>query len=417
MTSIAAGNPFTLTVWFAQDSPDPPLDPTPTPDAVEFVITTPDLAELTYVYGVDPEVENPATNLFTCLLTAEVLTLPGDYRWKAVGRVGGMTGTVSQTLYGILYVTGDATEVQPPSQPPGPVFGPCMAWITGEDVANSTGIPHGSNPAIFDKVAYESMQAIYEISGRQFSGICEWTVRPCADDCSCWGGPYSYGFTPAYWSALGPVGGAVWWNERGDRFGCKPMSVVRLAGTIREIVSIYIDGELLPEYDPDTGYRNWRIDNWTDLVRMDLPDGLGGSTPRYWPGCQNMSLDADQPGTFEITYKWGIDPPEIARTAAVELANQMFLSSPAANSFVSESGVVALPQGVTKIDRQGIVIERQTIVNWMIATEQTGLANLDAFLTSYVNSGARGGRLPAVWSPDLQPYARRVGTGGSTAGS
>lgn len=416
-STVQAGNPFTLTVWFAQNSPDPPLPPTPSPDTVVFEITDPDTTtQTTFTSGVDSEVQNPATNLYTCLLSPSFLTEPGIYRWKATGT---LMGVVTQTLYGTLYATADSTEVVPPVRPPGPTLGPCWAWITGDDVAAATGIPHGSNPAMFDKVAYESMQALYEISGRLFNGICETAVRPCSNNCNCWGiGPPSYGLGPWYWSTTpwGTVGGWMWWNERGDRLGCKPMSIVRLAGTVREIVSVHIDGTELPEFDPTTGVRNWRVDNWTDLVRMDTPGVNGGtSTPNYWPGCQNLSLDADQPGTFEVLYRWGVDPPEVARTAAVELANQLFLST---NAFdVSAEGLAVLPQGVTKIDRQGIIIERQMLVNWMNATERTGLVNLDSFLTAYVHSGKRGGRLPAIWSPDLQQYARRVGDGSSTAGS
>jgi hypothetical protein len=415
MASTSAGNPFTLTAWFAQDSPDPPLPPTPTPDGVTFSVTAPDRDETDFVFGVDSEVANPATNLFTCTLSADFLDAPGEYRWKAAGT---LLGEVTQTLYGTLYATGDATEVSPPSRPPGPVLGPCWAWITGDDVAAASGIPHGSNPGLFDKVAYESMQALYEISGRLFNGICEWAVRPCANEnCGCWGGPPSYGFGQAWWTGTpwGTSGGWGWYNERGDRFGCKPMSRVRLAGTVREIVSVHIDGVLLPEYDADTGYRNYRLDNWTDLVRMDTPDGNGSSTPQFWPGCQNLSLDADQPGTFEVLYKWGVDPPEVARTAATELANQLYLSTNAFN--VSEAGIAVLPQGVTKIDRQGIIIERQMLVNWMNATERTGLVNLDSFLTAYVHAGKRGGRTPMIWSPDVQQFPRRVGDGTSTAGS
>lgn len=415
-TTVAVGNPWTLIAWFAQNPPrEVILPPTPTPDSATFLVTAPDLTETQFVFGVDPEVLNPATNLFTCLLSPGFLAEPGLYRWSATGY---LLGEVTETLYGTLYVIADVAEQVPPARPPGPTLGPCWAWITGDDVADATGIPHGSNPAIFDKVAYESMQALYEISGRLFNGICETAVRPCANNCSCWGGPISYGMGPWWWSttAWGTAGGWMWWNERGDRFGCKPMSIVRLAGTVREIVSVHISGVELPEFDPYTGARNWRLDNWTDLVRMDTPGVNGGTpTPNYWPGCQNMSLDADQPGTFEVVYRWGVDPPEVARTAAVELANQLFLST---NSFdVSAEGIAVLPQGVTKIDRQGIIIERQMLVNWMNATERTGLVNLDSFLTAYVHSGKRGGRLPAIWSPDLQQYARRVGDGTSTAGS
>jgi hypothetical protein len=112
-------------------------------------------------------------------------------------------------------------------------------------------------------------------------------------------------------------------------------------------------------------------------------------------------LDDDQPGTFSVRYKWGIDPPALARDAAVELANQLYLQC--------SNQECKLPTGVTQVTREGIVIERGLLANWADPKKATGLVSTDLFLQAYAG-GQRSGRRGAVWSPDRQRFARSVGT-------
>lgn len=291
------------------------------------------------------------------------------------------------------------------------MLGPCESWIDGADVAACVKFDYGSNVAVFDLVAVEASMALYEISGRQFPGLCaSGERRPCRTECSCWlGGPASLGYGSFWWTGTPwGSGGWSWSNERGDRFGCAPMSTVRLPGyPVREILQVKIDGVVLPEFDPITAARNWRLDRWRWLIRMDTPAVPPSTvaTPNYWPSCQDMSLDSDQPGTFAISYKWGSQPPSLARRAAVELAEQLFLSCPG----MANIGCV-LPAGVTKVVRQEITIERGLLANWLDVTRGTGLVSTDLFLQAYAG-GQRRGRRSMIWSPDVQQFARRVGTG------
>lgn len=387
---------MTLDALFARSGQDEP-------DAVSFRIQKPD-GSIVVIPGTTGS-SSPAG-----LWEAE-LGVPdeaGKYEWSAVGT---LVSEVTETIYGILEVLPSAVQDSPPgaSTPPGPVLGPCTPWITGDDVAACTRVAYASNPAVFDRVAYEAFMALFEISGRQFTGLCpSGSCRPCADDCSCWGGPVSYGMGPWNWTSMPwGAGGGAWRSERGDRFGCKPMSKINLAGwPVREITSVTIDGADLPEFDAITGARNWRLDKWRYLVRMDepaIPPSLI-ATPRQWPGCQNMSLDPDQPGTFEVQYRWGVDPPELGRQAAVEIANQLWLAC--------NGEACLLPAGAVRVERQGITVERGLLANWADPTKAVGLVSTDLFLQAYW-SGERGGRRPAVWSPDRQAFARRVGTGPS----
>lgn len=391
MSTITAGNPAVLDAHFAQG------DQT-SPDAVTFNVQLPDDTVVSYVFGVDGQVTNPSGDYYECAIG--VPTEVGEYRWGAVGTVGS-TAEVTETIWGTLFVIQSAVDPEA-ATPPGPMLGPCATWITGEDVAACARFDYGSSPAVFDTVAWEASMALYEISGRVFTGLCDRRVRPCRLNCGCWAGPSSYGLSPFWWTGtmFGIGGGWAWYNERGDTFGCKPMSTVDLAGyPVREIVEVKIDGEVLPEYDAVTGARNWRLDKWRYLVRMDTPGSP--AVPNFWPGCQNMSLDADQPGTFEVAYKWGATPPQLGRDAAAQVAVQLFLAC--------GGQACVLPAGVSKVERQGITIEKQILLAWLDPTKGTGLTEVDLFLQAYAG-GAKRGRRSAIWSPDVQAKARAVGT-------
>lgn len=399
MPTITAGNPVTLDATFGQEGQ-------PSPTGVVFEIEQPDQVVVVFTWNVDAEVTSPVPpNYFECALG--VLQEVGEYTWRAIGTSG---SAVSETIYGTIYVIPSAVDPEQ-TVPPGPTLGPNVIWITGEDVANCARVEYGSNPAIFDTVAYEASMALYEISGRQFPGLTERRARPCMNGCNCWlTGPYSYGMGPWFWTSVpwGFGGGWAWYNERGDKFGCQPMSKINLAGyPVREILGVTIDGVDLPEFDPTLGFRNWRLDKWRYLVRMDQPNDTSSSPeipaqPRFWPSCQNMSLDADQPGTFEIHYRWGVSPPPLGIGAAIEIANQLFLACGGREC--------VLPVGATKVTRQGIEIDRGLLANWADTTRGVGLVQTDLFLQAY-NGGMRRGRRAAIWSPDLQFMARKVGTG------
>lgn len=368
------------------------------PDSVDFEVQLPDNTVQTFTFGSDAAVTNPATGLFELAFGAP--SEVGEYRWRVIGL---STGN-EETFYGTFFVVPSAVD-PPGSTPPGPMLGPCQTWITGEDVAACPNVnqDYGSNVEVFDLVAYEASMALFEISGRQFTGLCgPVEVRPTRQSCGCWGAPSSEGFGPWAWtgSAWGYGAASGWYNECGDKFGCAPMSRVKLAGYAREITEVRIAGVALPEFDPDTGYRNWRLDQWRYLTRMDDPSNTF-DVKRFWPGCQDMSLDADVIGsnTFSVSYKYGIDPPALARAAAIEIAWQLWV--------VCNGGKCQLPAGVQKVTRQGVEIERGLLANWFDPKKPTGLVATDLFLKSYNPNRAR--RRGAVWSPDMQQYARRLG--------
>lgn len=394
LQTFIRGTAFALIERFWAVDPLTGIGTLTNPTTVVLIIESPDNATTTYTFAIDPEITNPSVGVFLAVLDPQLPV--GVYRWRWEG-----TGAVEAASEGFFEVMESA--VLDPAQPKTPVVGPCSPWISGQDVAACAQVDYDGQPWIFDSVAVTAGAALYEISGRMFPGVCQRIVRPCRSGCGCWlSGPSSFGFGPFWWTGtpFGFGGGWQWFNETGDSFGCSPMSKIRLGGyPVRSITQVLIDGVDLPEFDVGTGARNWRLDKWRYLVRMNAPGDP--AQPRWWPGCQDLSLDADQPGTFEITYEWGQMVPELGRQAAMEIAQQLYLSCGGANC--------VLPPGVTRVVRQGIEIERGLLANWMDPSKPTGLVNTDTFLAAYWQ-GSRGGRRAAVWSPDQQPFARAVGT-------
>lgn len=285
------------------------------------------------------------------------------------------------------------------STPPGPTLGPCVAWCSGEDIALCRGDTTASEFSRFDGVAVEASMVLFELSGRQFSGLCSQTVRPCRLDCGCtWWLPSDVALpTWGWWP--GSIYGWGWGFDGGSRScGCQPESRVKLAGyPVRAITEVKIDGVVLAELDID-GDRNWRLDGWRWLTRMDKP-GTPGDV-RRWPGCQNLSLDDDQPGTFAVSYEFGVSPPPLGVSAAAQLASELF-------NACDVDAECALPERVTKVVRQGVTMDRVITAATALRAGNSGIELVDAFIAGYGNDTRRR---PAVFSPDVQRFARRVGT-------
>lgn len=378
-----------------------PESGTPTladPTTVVFTVLDPTGVETTYTLGTDPNVQRLSTGVF--LLTLATPLPQGVFTWNAVG-----AGDVVASGEGQFTIL--PSGVLAPEETAGPTAGPCSPWINGEDVLRLSG---GAIPADFadvyllDDYAFEASAALFEISGRRFSGRCgPITVRPCRNNCSCWA-PASLGLGPWAWSSASwGVGAWGWYNEVGDRKGCQPLSRVRLAGyPVREIVEVKIDGEVLPPVD-DNGNPNYRLDLWRDLIRMGDPgappgDKTGTYSRRFWPGCQDIDLDDSEDGTFSVTYYRGSDAPQLGRDAAAQLAVQLYLSG-------TGSGC-QLPAGTTRVTRQGVEVERGLLANWFDPTKATGIPAVDLFLRAYYNIKAP--RPSLVFSPDLQQYPVRM---------
>lgn len=395
-TPYQQGNPVSLDATFLNGT-------TPTdPSTVTFKIRQPDGSITSYVFGTDMNVTKLEVGVYECALG--VPTDAGQYHYEAVG-----AGDLVATLPGEFFVVGSSVDI--PAEAPGPVMGPCRTWINGEDLGECPGIDLTTQAQLADAVAVEASMLMYELSGRQFSGLCDRTVRPCATNAGCWpynwgAGIYSWwGFGNAGWGWYGGGLGFGWgWGDGGGQLqcGCQPLSRVKLAGyPVREIVEVTIDGTVLPATDTH-GNPNYRLDGWQWLTRMWDPS----ATPpqqRRWPACQDLGLDATQPGTWQVEYRAGNDPPPLGIEAAKQIACQMYLAI--------NGKACQLPAGASTISKQGVTVNRSLLSSWGIDPKtkawNTGLVMVDAFLAGWNPSGLR--RRPAVFSPDIPKYSPRVG--------
>lgn len=314
---------------------------------------------------------------------------PGWWWLRWVGE-GALVAVTEEDFY---IVPSRTLDPGLPAVGQGPVLGPCQVWIGANDVAACIGAEAAATAdiALLETAAVEASMTLYEMSGRRFSGVCEEQVRPCSPYNTCWLG--MVGGNPG-WHWGSTYAGAWAWTM-GDDYstqqlcGCQPIPEVLLTYPVDEVSEVLIGGVAL---DPSA----YRVDEYQRLVRVD---------GAWWPTCQNLLLPATEEGTFAVTYTHGVAPPPLGQSAAAQLAGELYRACTGAEC--------KLPTGTTKINRQGVTIERGLLASWFLRTRfgsgwNTGLSLVDVFLATY-NPGALR-RAPGVWSPDLTKQPRRVGT-------
>lgn len=274
-----------------------------------------------------------------------------------------------------------------------PTAAPCQPWITAQDVLDCCD-GATSDTSLLEDAALAASEVLYQLSGRQFAGVCEQTVRPCANDCGCWPSSSLFpGLSPG--APQFPVGLWGWWGGGwgwgASGCGCGCLSQALLPGyPVVEITEVKIDGVVL---DSD----EYRLDEFRWLTRMADADG----DPQYWPSCQRLDLPDTEEGTWSASYSFGMVPPTIGAKAASQLACEILGAC--------GGGECALPQGTIQVTRAGITVLKEPFLVWgrRNGNWATGLSLVDVFLSAYNPRGLR--RRPIAWSPGQPRYARRIG--------
>lgn len=321
------------------------------------------------------------TGVYTWNAPAAPLVI-GQYTiiWSPDGTWDALTNSTADELV----VVALGADTLPPLPAPvgggiGP--GPCTAWTTSLAIAVCNGVPNSN--AYDDSIAAAS-EILYELSAHRFPGTCERTVRPCAT-AGVWCGlqilSRGYVIQPWNWT------GASW----GFDCGCNPLSYVELVGKpVTAITEVKIDGAVIPDTD-------YRLDSQQFLVSLN---GL-------WPACQDLTLPDTEAGTWSVTYQHGQAIPMAGQMAARDLAWEIYKSC----SSTDTEGECALPEGVTRVTRQGISYEMPAFESWgrdFSGTWRTGLRLVDAFLNAYNPKGLQ--RRPILYVPGATKQARKVGT-------
>lgn len=244
--------------------------------------------------------------------------------------------------------------------------GVCSPWAELGDMTCQT---YGSDPARLEQLLLFSSDVLYEITGRQWPGMCVQTVRPLSAEpyvgAATWPGN---GYRP-----LTLVSRGVWTGctcNRSERTGCDGVPELRLADRVVEVLEVKVDGEVVPSNE-------YRLDDHRYLVGLRRPDG----SERTWPCCQVTNLPDTQPGTFSVRFARGGLPAIGGTIAAASLACE----------FAKGLGLLGddaqkkcrLPRRVTSIVRQNVsmaVLDPLTLFQ----DGRTGLPEVDLWLASVV---------------------------------
>lgn len=268
----------------------------------------------------------------------------------------------------------------------------CEDWCTVEDVIGAgdsgaacgpcsprEGDPPFDEATVADAIALAT-EILYGLTGEQFGGLCQQTVRPCARR-RCrgrqrrWDQPHGSTFNG--WDCL----------CGDDRpCGCRRLPRIQLPGwPVAQVLEVLVDGVAL---DPSS----YRIDESQWLTRLD---GEG------WPACQDLLLATDQPDTFAVTFLSGAEVPPGGRVAAAKYACEL------TRSWCGQE--CELPSRVSAITRQGVTYSFDSAAD-LVAEGRTGVATVDTWVRA-VNGGDGQLQAPAlIASPD--DYARAYRTGG-----
>lgn len=292
-------------------------------------------------------------------VTTAIGSSPGPYRAWWSGTVGGQSFRMPEFPVEFLPLVDSPTRA----------VGPCTDWCSTQDVIGCYPGDTEGGLCLSSAVTMAS-EVLYEMSGHQFTGWCQSTIRPCSRfGCFPWPQILSRGHI--VWGDRG------WYGDSGEPCQCGGwLSQVELPGIAQNVVSVVINGDTLSP----TAYR---LDPNDLLVRID-----GGA----WPICQNLAAADDGPGAFSVTYAHGYQPPEAGRRAAAQLAHEFWLAC--------AGQPCSLPTGTVEVTRQGITIKRNSDL-W--SSGSTGLALVDSFLAAY---NSKPGLI--VMSPEVTPTSRRT---------
>jgi hypothetical protein len=259
-------------------------------------------------------------------------------------------------------------------------------------LATSGGLQSGQLEAICAEAATAASEALYRMSGKQFTGECgPVTARPVSRptdlDLRGWGRLSPMGF----FSSAGPASsygtampGVV------SSYGRKDAPEISFPFQINSITEVMIDGEVIPpdEYELRAGHVLVRLRIAADAV----------PTARYgWPTSQIPDLPLTELGTFGVTFMFGTAPPASGQLAARALA--LFLALPQLGDSTH------YPHRVSQVTRQGVAVQVASALD-LLKSGQTGIWEVDMFLRAF-NPHCLQAKA-SVWSPDVSPVKRQA---------
>lgn len=274
-------------------------------------------------------------------------------------------------------------------------------WAVPADVTETdTSTFTSPQTAQLTKCLLAASDVLFKLSGRRWSGAGTDVVRPlprilARDHGRPVGGGWAWwgsvGYFPGQW-LYGGYSRWGWVTTNADELpdGSTVPQVTLGRYPVTSVTGVLIDGATV---DPAT----YAVDEQRWLVR--LADPVTRINPG-WPVAQRIDLPSTSPGTWQVTFGFGVAPPTMGNLAAAELGYQLYLATtPAA------TGQCRLPARVTQITREGmsaVVLDPQIFLK----DGRTGLTICDYFLMEENPGKLR--RRATIWTPDKGRRVRRT---------
>jgi hypothetical protein len=246
----------------------------------------------------------------------------------------------------------------------------CSPWADEADLCSPCN-DYANVGVLAGDMLQAASDVLFELSGRQFPGTCEATIRPVAR-CS----HIEQSVSLPVPRSTGPAG-----------CGCAPHHFSLPDYPVAAVSEVKIDGAVV---SPSL----YRVDDNRTLVRLADADG---SNPG-WPSGQRDDLPTTAEGTWSITYTWGREPPPMGVTAAAVLACELALACDP-----ETVGDCRLPKNVTSVTREGVSLVLSPS-DFLDRDGKTGLYEVDLFLRA-VNP-ARVRQRASVWHSGMARSVR-----------
>jgi hypothetical protein len=267
--------------------------------------------------------------------------------------------------------------------------GTCDPWPVDETCMK---LPAGTDPATITKWSQVATDYLFMMTGRRIGPSCPSTVRPCRKQCwDAWAplfGIWPAGYNGSPWIPYVDTSGQM---RNASLCGCGPrgchcggeLCEIELSGPVYDVIEVKVDGVVL---DPST----YNILDGRFLVRRtdDVDDDGNGLC---WPTCQDMSLPDTEEGTFSVTYRTGLEVPQLAVQAVSALTAHFIRGCDGCGCGAGTQ------QNLARLQRQGVELDfaDPTV---LFTDGRTGIDIVD-FAIKALNPGALP-RAMRVLSPD-----------------
>lgn len=261
----------------------------------------------------------------------------------------------------------------------------CSSWIDETDLCAPCGGEYLLDSGLMENFIDVSSELLYMLSGQQFPGLCETTIRPCTS--RAWFDYSGSGLNiPGRSYPLDVVCGC----NAPETCGCGNLSQIALLNyPVTEVTEVKVDGVVLPD-------SSYRLDEGHFLVRLDS---------ERWPCCQDLALADTEPDTFSVEYSHGRPVPLPLQNAAAVLACELYMGC----NPESFEGQCRLPRNVVSIVRQGVSIAMKSafFTKQPGKSVEFGIPEIDMALAAYNPYGLTAPMV--ILSADEPDLARRVG--------